>query len=370
MTVFTDVYRRHDFQEVARDIASQDEDRARAALDRFEDELSLDDFRALISPAAGKFLEEMAQKARYITRKRFGNTMQLYAPLYLSNECFSDCTYCGFRFANKTPRLTLSPEEAVREADHLYDQGIRHILLLTGEAYRATPPEYIADVSRRLAQRFTSIGIEVYPLKTEEYASLRENGVDALTIYQETYDPVRYREVHLKGVKSRLEYRLECPDRAGAAQMRRINIGALLGLSDPAAEVFYCALHARYLLKRYWRTQISVSLPRLRPAAGFASVPELSDRRFTQYLCALRIFLPDIGLTLSTRESPYLRDHLSPICITNMSAGSRTDPGGYSNLGAEEQFSIEDKRDIAAIRAMLERNGLEALFVDWTPVMK
>ena len=370
---FEDLCEQLDFAEVAARISgpgTYSESAVRRALDRPEGGLFPEDLAALLSPAAAPFLEEQAQKARDVTRRRFGSTMQLYAPLYLSNECASVCTYCGFRRDNEIRRLTLSPERARSEAQILLDQGIRHILLLTGEDYRRTPPAYIEDCVRLLARDFASVSIEVYPLEVEDYARLREAGVDGLAVYQETYDRKRYHEVHTGGMKKNWSFRLKCPERAGEAGMRKIAIGALLGLSDPAAEVYMLAQHARFLMKKFWRTQFSLSLPRLRPAAGVSPNPSLSDRRFVQYLTALRLFLPDVGLTLSTRESEELRDNLARICITMMSAGSKTDPGGYSGGDAGEQFSIEDRRSIAEVSASLETLGLEPVFSDWAYVMK
>lgn len=334
-------------------------------LGRFEQGLAPEDLIVLLSPAAGARLEELAARAQYLTRKRFGRVMQLYAPLYLSNECRSTCTYCGFSYENDIRRKTLRRDEIAREGDLLHAAGHRQVLLLTGEEHLRAPVDYLAEAADVLAERFPSIAIEVYPLKAEDYERLSAHGVDGLAVYQETYDPVRYRQVHLRGQKKKLEYRLDCPDRAGRAGLRRIAIGALLGLSDPAAEVYCAALHARYLMKNYWSTQISVSLPRLRAAAGFKNAPELPDALYLQYLCALRLFLPDAGIILSTRESPRLRDALAPICITHMSAGSRTEPGGYSDSGATEQFQIEDLRSVPEITAMLEGLALEPVFLDW-----
>ncbi len=340
------------------------------ALDLPENGLGPEDFMALLSPAADAFLEPMAARAQALTRKRFGRTVQLYAPMYLSNVCFSKCTYCGFSYGNEIRRLTLTPDQAEAEAEILYQQGIRHILLLTGEAYRETPPDYIGAVIERLARKFASVSIEVYPLKEAEYAALRARGLDGLAVYQETYDPVRYRETHLKGMKSRMQYRLDCPDRGGRAGLRRIAVGALLGLSDPAADAFFTGLHARYLLRNYWQTQISLSLPRLRPAEGLQDFPAIPDRMYARFLFALRIFLPDAGLVLSTREPARLRDELAGLCITQMSAGSRTEPGGYSNSGAAVQFEIEDARSIAEVQSALEARGLDAVFTDWAAALK
>ncbi len=335
-----------------------------------EQHIKWDEFLYLISNPAIDYLEIIAQIAQRITRKRFGNAILLYAPMYLSNECKSICTYCGFSYRNQIKRKTLTIDEAITEANILYEQGIRHILLLTGEDYRNTPVSYIGEVAERIKDKFSSIGIEVYPLKEEEYRYLRTKGVDSLTIYQETYDPERYREVHLQGVKRKMDYRLDCPDRGGRAELRRIGIGALMGLSHPQAEVAMVALHAQYLLKKYWKTHITISLPRLRYAENFKNIPYISDKLYVLFLSAIRIFLHDVGLILSTRETPSFRDHVIPICITQISAGSKTEPGGYSGYDTTEQFQIEDHRSIPEIVEMLKRNHLDPVFTDWVSIMK
>ncbi len=340
------------------------------ALERPEEELNMEDLSALLSPGADQFLEEMAQRALLLTRRRFGKVIQLYAPLYLSNYCHSTCSYCGFSFANKIERLTLTIPQVIEEAQILHRQGIRHILLLTGEELKETPLSYLGRAVSALRDMFSSVSIETYPLETKDYKQLRQQGLDGLAVYQETYDPRRYSEVHLGGMKKNMLYRLNCPDRAAEAGLRRIAIGALLGLSDPATDVWMTALHARYLRKHYWKTEIAISLPRLRPAAGIEQPPQLPDRIYARLLFALRIFLPDVGLTLSTREPAELRDQLAAICITQMSAGSNTEPGGYSKKGAEKQFSISDNRSIEEVSASLVRQGLEPVFVDWSPVLK
>ncbi len=376
---FSEFMAGQDFASTARRIAGAPEDaeeiraRVRGVLARAEQDVEPgpEDLAALLSPAADACLEEMAVTAQRITRKRFGRTVQMYAPMYLSNHCSSTCTYCGFSFGNKdVRRLTLTPEQAVAEADLLHERGIRHILLLTGEAYKETPVEYLEEVCARLAPKFPSISIEVYPLLEDDYRRLRESGVDGLAVYQETYDPLRYSELHLGGMKKRMNFRLDCPDRGGRAGLRRIALGALLGLSDPAADAYFVALHARHVLKRYWRTQVSLSLPRLRPASGVGELPVVGDREYARYLFALRIFLHDAGLNLSTREPAHLRDHLAELCITHMSAGSKTEPGGYSGAESTEQFEIEDRRSVAEIRAMLESRDLEPVFTDWSQVLK
>ncbi len=347
-----------------------------AALSAEPGQLSGRQLMSLLSPVADEYLEDMARIARDVTRKRFGNVILLYAPLYLSNECRSGCTYCGFSNENDIERVTLSIEEAVKDSSVLYERGIRHILLLTGEDLKNAPVSYIGEVSSKLSQKFPGIGIEVYPLKEDEYSILRRKGVDSLTLYQETYDPHAYKTHHLRGMKTRMEYRLDAPDRAGRAGFRKIGIGSLLGLSDPAAEMFFTAIHAKYLMKHYWRTQVLIGFPRLRPASGLGNVPVLPDRMFVRFMNAMRIFLPDAGLVLSTRESRRMRDNMAGICITQMSAASRTDPGGYGSEPASddtpagEQFHVEDDRSVEEITAMLEARGLEPVFVDWSSLMK
>ncbi len=332
--------------------------------------ISWEEFLYLISYPALEYLEFIAQLAHSITRKRFGNVVLIYAPLYLSNECKSICTYCGFSYGNPIKRKTLTLEEAYEEAFILYNQGIRHILLLTGEDYRNTPVSYIGQVSEKLSTLFSSIGIEVYPLKEAEYLLLRNKGVDSLTIYQETYDPSRYKEVHIQGVKRKMDYRLNCPDRAGKAGIRKIGIGALMGLSDPQTEVAMVALHAQYLFKKYWKTQLIISLPRLKPAENVTQIPKIPDNIYVLFFCALRIFLPDVGLVLSTREKPEFRDNLIPICITQISAGSKTEPGGYSGKDTTGQFYIEDNRSISEIVNMLKLKKLDPVFTDWNYILK
>ena len=373
---FASVAARIPFDEIRGQVHSTTPEAIQTALRKASLQLPLDfqDFLSLLSPGADQSLEQMAVAARELTRQRFGNVIQIFAPLYLSNECNSHCTYCGFSVGNNIRRKTLSMEELDREADTLYEQGIRHILLLTGEDYRATPVEYLERAALKIRDRFPSISIEVYPLKRDDYARLRPAGVDGLAVYQETYDPARYKEVHLQGMKRRMEFRLNCPDRAGQAGLRRISIGALLGLSDPASEVYMLGLHARYLMHQFWQSQVAVSLPRLRQATGVSNIPEVRDREFVRYLLALRLFLPDASITLSTRESPAFRDHMANLCITQMSAGSKTDPGGYavSEEGdrAAEQFSIDDHRSIFEIRSRLQKLGKDPVFLDWSTVLK
>lgn len=331
--------------------------------------LSMDDFICLLSPKISDAqLETLAGIAHRITSQRFGRTIQLYVPLYLSNECHNGCKYCGFSANNHDlRRKTLNDQEILREAGHLYRQGFRHILLLTGEAPKVAGLAYLEHAVQLLAAKFSSLSIEVFPMSLANYQRLKNAGVDGLSIYQETYDQDLYPKMHPFGPKKKFRYRLEAPERGGEAGLRRIGIGALLGLGDYLTDAFYTGLHARYLMHRFWRTQVSISFPRLRPAeGGFVPQSIVTDRQLTQLICALRLLLPDAGLVLSTRESVELRDNLIPLGITRMSAGSCTAPGGYE--GDEvvgEQFTISDLRSPDEICSLIAECGYEAVWKDW-----
>ncbi len=327
---------------------------------------------ALFSPAADPLLEMMARRSAAITRQRFGSVVQLYAPLYISNECTNRCVYCGFNTDNPIRRATLSEDQVVREAMILHEAGFRHILLLTGEDRRAVPVDEVAGIARRLRDTFASLSVEVYPMETEEYGTLAAAGIDGLTLYQETYDTDTYRRVHLGGKKTDFFWRLDGPDRGGIAGFRRIGIGALLGLSDWRVDGFYTALHGLYLAGAYWRSQVQVSFPRLRDApGGFTAPVPVSDRDLVHLICAVRIILPDAHLSLSTREPEGLRDDILPLGITSMSAGSKTDPGGYSGLEAGDgQFEICDRRSPAEVAAMIRRRGFDPVWKDWDRMLR
>lgn len=327
----------------------------------------LTNFMPLFSPAADEFLEEMARLSYAITRRRFGNIIQLYAPLYISNECSNSCLYCGFNIHNKIARTTLTPEETVREAEILYKEGFRHILLVSGEHRGKLPADALAEIALRIHGRFSSVAIEVYPMEEKEYALMAASGVDGLTLYQETYDRDVYAAVHPAGPKRDFDWRLQAPDRGGRAGLRKLGVGALLGLCDWRTDGFFTALHARHLTETYWRSQIQVSFPRLRHAEGdFATPHPVSDRDLVHLICAMRLILPDAGLVLSTREPASLRDHLIPLGINMMSAGSRTEPGGYSNPeGAGKQFEIEDRRQPHEVAESIAQHGFDPVWKDW-----
>ena len=325
------------------------------------------DLAALLSPVAADRLEELAGLAHAASLRRFGRVVRLFAPLYLSNECVSSCTYCGFSAGNDIARRTLSPAEVLVEARTLVARGFRHVLLVSGEHARIVSKDYLVECVRTLAPVVPSISVEVQAWDTATYRRLVEAGCEGLLVYQETYDRDTYSASHLKGKKRNFDWRLAAPDRGAEAGMRSLGVGALLGLHpDWRAEVLAVALHARALLRRWWRCEVAVSLPRLRPAAGeFSAVREVTDPEFVQALCALRLCLPDVGIALSTRESPAFRDGVFRLGVTAMSAGSHTEPGGYAApSGAEPQFEVSDTRDPAEVAAMLRSAGYEPVWKD------
>jgi 2-iminoacetate synthase len=362
---FYDELKQYDWKEIRSGIASRSEADVIKALSAKM--LTLDDLMSLVSPAAEPFLEEMAQGAHRLTERRFGKVISLFAPLYLSNVCTNRCVYCGFNAGNDIERLTLSVDQAEAEAKHIRDLGFRHILLVSGEAPQIVPTRYFKEVAERFRPLFASISVEIYPMLSKDYEELIGSGVDGLVVFQETYNEDLYKDLHPAGKKSNYRWRLETTDRGGQAGFRRIGIGALLGLSDWRTETFFLALHARYLLRRFWKSQIAISFPRLRPAAGaFQPLEPVSDFHMVQMLTALRLFLPDAGLVLSTRESSGLRDHLIPLGITSMSAGSRTEPGGYTQPDeAEAQFQIADERSPDVVAEVIRQRGYEPVWKDW-----
>lgn len=329
---------------------------------------SLADFAALLSPAAAPSLEAMAAAAHETTLRRFGRTVHLFAPLYLSNECVSTCTYCGFSAGNEIARRTLTLDEVEAEGRALVDRGFRSVLLVAGEHARIVSKDYLVDCVRVLAPFIPALAVEVQVWDTDTYRRLVEAGCDGLIVYQETYDRTTYEAVHLKGKKRNYDWRLAAPDRGAEGGMRRLGIGALLGLhGDWRAEALTMAAHAQALMKRWWRCEVSVSLPRLRPAAGgYEPADPVGDAEFVQLLCALRLLLPDLGVSLSTRESAAFRDALLPLGVTLMSAGSHTEPGGYAcESDAEPQFEISDTRSPAEVAAVLRTAGYDPVWKDW-----
>lgn len=329
--------------------------------------LSPDDYLSLLSPAAGPHLERMAQKAHTLTVAQFGRTMVLYTPLYLSNFCTNHCLYCGFSQTNRIVRRQLTVDEVAAEARAIAATGLKHVLILTGDAPAIASVDYIASCCKVLGRYFPAIGIEIYALSQADYGRLIEAGVDSLTIYQETYNQALYRRLHPKGPKRDFHFRLDAPERACQAGMRAVNVGALLGLDDWQQDAFFTGLHACYLQDRYPQTEISVSLPRMRPhVGGYQPGCIVEDRHIVQTMTALRLFMPRVGITISTRESAGFRDRLLPLGVTRMSAGSCTAVGGRTdNSDSTGQFDISDERSVAEMVAMLRRAGWQQVFKDW-----
>jgi 2-iminoacetate synthase len=369
---------------------------------------SLNDFTHLISPAAGELLEALSRRSQALTQQRFGKVIRLFAPLYLSNECVNNCKYCGFSRDNPITRVTLTVDEVLREARALQEQGFRNLLLVAGEHPKFISKDYLADCVRALHDEIPSISLEVGPMETDDYEPIVEAGADGLVVYQETYDRAVYTEMHTAGPKRNFDWRLETPERAYTAGFRRLGIGALFGLGDWRLEALAVAAHADYLLRNCWKAQLTISLPRLRPCAGeFEPLTHMSDRELVQLVCAFRIMFPDVGLVLSTREPAKLRDGLIPLGITLMSAGSHTEPGGYTGAGKEHlhqtvrgrivelgasewatpgpagqassragsstasptnatgQFEIADERSPQEVAERIRRLGYEPVWKDW-----
>ena len=356
----------------------------------------LAEFADLISPAGGRLIETLGQRSRALTLQRFGKVIRFFAPLYLSNECINNCKYCGFSRDNSILRVTLSLDEVMREARALKEQGFRNILLVAGEHPKFVSGQYLADCVGRLHAEFPSISLEVGPMETAEYVPVCAAGADGLVVYQETYHREVYAAMHTAGPKRSFDWRLETPERAYAAGFRRLGIGALYGLADWRWEAISVAAHADYLLRRCWKSQVTISLPRLRPAAGeFQPLTHMTDRDLAQLVCAFRIMFPDVGLVLSTREPARLRDGLFPLGITLISAGSHTEPGGYTGAGRENvhltrrgrivglegasewageascasgatgQFDVSDTRSPQAVADVIRRLGYEPVWKDW-----
>ncbi|MBU2102067.1 MAG: 2-iminoacetate synthase ThiH [Candidatus Omnitrophota bacterium] len=335
--------------------------------------LDTEDFISLLSPRAENYLEAIAQKAHQRSLQYFGKTIQLYTPLYLSNYCDNQCCYCGFNAHNAIERKKLSLAEVEEEAKCIASTGLRHILVLTGESRKESSPEYIRACIRVLKKYFVSISVEIYPLSEQEYRDLIAEGVDGLTLYQEVYDESVYCAMHPHGPKKDYCCRLDAPERGASAGMRNITIGALLGLHSWRKEIFYVGLHAKYLQDKFPDVDISVAIPRLQPHLGnFRGPTAVSDRNLVQIIVSLRLFLPRSGLTLSTRESPELRENLISVGITKMSAGSITRVGGHridvqAPSGAS-QFEIQDTRTVDEIKAMIEKKGHQPVLKDWVHI--
>lgn len=356
-------YESFDFDDFFKNVTEQD-----VELSLNQNKLSETDFLNLLSPAAESKLEVIAKRSHDMTVQYFGRTISLYIPLYISNYCSNGCIYCGFCASNKIARKMLTLDEIKKEAEILKQTGIKHILVLTGEAENITSFVYIKSALKLLAESFPSISIEMFPMSVEQYSELKAIGVDGLTVYQEVYDRDIYAKVHPYGKKKDYDWRLECPERGAQAGFRLVNIGALYGLGDVRKEAFVNALHAKYLDDKYPDTEVAVSFPRINSSeGGFVPDHRLSDKTFVQFLTVFRLFLPRVGINVSTRENAEFRDNILPLGITRMSAGSNTAVGGYSDDSDNNvpQFDISDSRNVTETIDMLKRSGYQPILKDW-----
>jgi 2-iminoacetate synthase len=365
---FLDIFKQHDWEKVTQSIYAKTSRDVEVALSKSK--RNLEDFKALISPAAEPFLEQMAVLSHQITRKRFGNTIQMFIPMYLSNECQNICTYCGFSLDNKLKRVTLTEAQILDEIKVIKSHGYDHILLVTGEANKTVGMDYFKKIFPIIRPHFSHISIEVQPLDQHEYEELIALGLNTVLVYQETYHEENYKFHHPKGKKSNFDYRLETPDRLGKAGIYKIGLGVLIGLEDWRTDSFFTALHLDYLEKTYWQTKYSISFPRLRPYSGnLEPKVNMLDKELVQLICAYRIYNEEVELSMSTRESEKFRNNIVKLGITSFSAGSKTDPGGYaSEMKALEQFEISDERTPKEIAEMIKTQGYEPVWKDWDKV--
>lgn len=366
MKTFTDRWRELDWDDIRLRINSKTPDDVERALHCARP--GREEMMALLSPAAEALLEPLAQQAQRLTRQRFGHTVSFYVPLYLSNLCANDCTYCGFSMSNRIKRKTLDAGEIARECAAIKALGFDHLLLVTGEHQTKVGMDYFRTHFPAIRRQFASLQMEVQPLAEHEYAELKTLGLDGVMVYQETYHEAVYARHHLRGNKQDFFWRLETPDRLGRAGIDRIGLGALIGLSDSwRVDCYMVAEHLLWLQQHYWKSRYSVSFPRLRPCTGGVEPASIMDeRQLVQTICAFRLLVPEVELSLSTRESPAFRDNVIPLAITSVSAFSKTQPGGYADDHPElEQFAPHDSRRPEEVAAALSQSGIQPVWKDW-----
>lgn len=346
----------------------------KAALDH--DTCSIEDFKVLLSPAAEPFLEQMAQRARFETSKHFGNTVYLFTPLYIANYCENYCVYCGFNCYNHIKRMKLSMEQIEKEMKVIADSGMEEILILTGESRGQSNVEYIGEACKLARKYFRMVGLEIYPVNTDEYKYLHECGADYVTVFQETYDTDKYEQLHLLGHKRVWPYRFDAQERALRGGMRGVAFSALLGLSDFRKDALASALHVYYLQRKYPHAEMSLSCPRLRPIINNDKINPLDvhEKQLCQVLCAYRIFLPFVGITVSSRESAEFRNGIVKIAATKVSAGVSTGIGDHESkytgketddVQGDEQFEIDDNRSLDKMYKDIAEEGLQPVLNDY-----
>ncbi len=367
MSDFKDLFQTYDWDFLKEEIYSKSRVDVEQALHK--DYCNLEDFKALVSPSAAPYLEPLAQKSREITLRRFGKTIQLFAPFYLSNECQNICTYCGFSLDNPIRRKTLNPKEIDVEIEAIKSLGFQHVLLVTGEANKTVGVDYLEKAIKQIQPHFANVSMEVQPLDQDDYERLIAAGLHTVLVYQETYHEKDYKKHHPKGKKSNFWYRLETPDRLGKAGIHKMGLGALIGLEDWRVDSFFVAAHLDYLQRKYWRSKYTLSFPRLRPfSGGLEPKVPMNDKELAQLICAYRLFNHDVELSLSTRETQNFRNNILKMGITTMSAGSKTNPGGYRvDPQSLEQFEISDERSPSEIVEVIKSAGYEPVWKDWDP---
>lgn len=371
---FADVIDRYSWSGTGETISSKTAGDVRRVLDKARRNTKLlddDDFMTLISPAAAPFLEEMAQLSRHFTQERFGKTISMYIPMYVTNLCTNFCVYCGFNHNNPFARTVLTMEQVKNECEAIKRLGpFQNLLIVSGEAPARCGVEYFEEVLRTCRPYFHNLTIEVQPLKTEEYRRLTESGLNGVVCFQETYNRERYKVYHPKGMKSHYEWRLNGYDRMGQAGVHKIGMGVLIGLEDWRIDVTMMARHLRYLQRKYWRTRYSVNFPRMCPSeSGFQPNVVISDRELAQLTCAFRLFDHDVDISYSTREAPRFRAGMMQLGVTSMSAGSKTDPGGYATSpDSLEQFHVSDERSPRAVAEAIRAGGYDVVWKDWDSV--
>lgn len=367
--MFSDELQKYDWDDTTAAIMSKtaaDVDRALA-----KERHTVDDFMALISPAAAPRLEEMARLSRALTQKRFGKTISMYIPMYITNSCTNSCVYCGFNRHNKMERVVLTPGQIKDECEAIRRLGpFENLLIVTGENPRLAGTDYLEEALKVCRPYFNNLTIEVMPLSAEDYSRLTHAGLNGVVCFQETYNRARYKVYHPAGMKSNFEWRLNGYDRMGSAGVHKIGMGVLIGLEDWRTDVTMMARHLLYLRRHYWRTRYSVNFPRMRPSEGhFQPNVVMSDRELAQLTFAFRIFDPDVDISFSTRESPDFRNNIATLGVTSMSAGSKTDPGGYATYPRSlEQFAVSDERTPAQVEADIRRLGYEVVWKDWDKI--
>ncbi len=364
--LFSEELEKYSWDEITKQIYAKTEaDVARALT---QEHLQIEDFMALISPAAEHYLEEMAVRSRMYTQQRFGKTISMYIPMYITNSCTNFCVYCGFNHNNPINRIILTDEEIVEECKAIRRLGpFENLLIVTGENPHLAGVDYLENALRLARPYFSNLTIEVMPLKSEDYYRLTQSGLNGVVCFQETYHRERYKVYHPKGMKSNFEWRVNGFDRMGQAGVHKIGMGVLIGLEEWRTDITFMAIHLQYLRKKYWKTRYSVNFPRLRPSEGhFQPNVVMSDRQLAQTIFAFRLFDHDVDISVSTRENPQFRDHIATLGATSLSAGSKTEPGGYfTHPQALEQFVVSDDRTPAEVEQAVKKAGYEVVWKDW-----